>query len=90
MKETKQTKKLLDVPLSFDDYEAVQAFIKNNESSMYGGKNVDGETIMVSLEQGVGMDIRTYQHNGWIHISSYNKYGLKTDDSFDGRHNYYQ
>jgi hypothetical protein len=73
------------LPLNFDRPEVIKHFINNTESDMYGGKNVEGETVNVMLQKGVGMDVRTNQKNGWIRLDSYDSNGLKELETFDGR-----
>ncbi len=72
--------------LSFEKTEDIKNFIHTTESDMYGGKNEDGETVMVSLQQGVGMEVRTFQKNGWIRVTSYDKDGYLEGSTFDGRY----
>lgn len=76
---------VVGLPLAFTDYEAIKAFIANNESSLYEGKNVDGEKVAVLLDQGKGMDVYTYQANGWIRVTSYDKDGFSEGETFNGR-----
>lgn len=76
-----------DLNYTLEDEESRQKFIHNEESSLYGGVNVDGERVSVGLEKGVGMTITTYQKNGWIKVSSYDSLGLLDLDTFDGRWN---
>jgi hypothetical protein len=81
-KKLKPEKKL---SLSFDEVEDVKAFIHNNESSLYGGVNVNGEDVVVLLEKGEGMEVITYQNNGWIRKNFYNHLGLADGETFEGR-----
>jgi len=73
------------LPLAFADREAIKAFIHNNESSIYSGKNVDGEKVAVLLDTNSGMDVYTYQKNGWIRVTSYDKDGFSEGETFNGR-----
>lgn len=71
------------VLLSFDNAEEVRDFIKNNESGLYSGKNVDGEEVIVTIEKGNGMDVKTLQNNGWWVIHEYDKMGYLLSESFE-------
>ncbi len=73
--------------LSFDNTKDVRDFIHKNESSLYSGKNEDGEKVAVMLEQCVGLEIITYQNNGWIRETSYNNNGILELDTYKGRWN---
>lgn len=41
------------------------------ESNLYSGKNTEGEEILISIQNGIGMKISTYQNNNWIRINDY-------------------
>ena len=51
--------------IDFDDLESIKKFIEENESNLYEGKNIDGEDVIITLEQGAGMEVRVKQENGW-------------------------
>lgn len=53
-----ETLKAID-QLDFSSREARAKFIHNNESGIYEGKNVDGEYVMVFLQNSIGMTIKT-------------------------------
>jgi len=72
--------------LSLEKTEDIKNFIHTTESNLYGGKNTAGETIAVALQQGVGMEVRTFQKNGWIRVTSYDKDGYLDGETFDGRY----
>lgn len=65
--------------------EQVKDLINNNESSLYDTVNEDGEKVFVYLDKGIGMDVKTYQENGWIRVDSFDNDGFKTDEMFEGR-----
>jgi hypothetical protein len=71
--------------LGFSDIKTRKAFIDNTESGMYGGKNEEGEDVMVMLDRGVGMDIYTYQSNGWVQVLDIDENGAIQGELFDGR-----
>lgn len=52
-------------------------FIMNTDSELYNGRNSDGETVVVGVQKGVGIQVSTYQSNGWIRI---NRFELVEDD----------
>lgn len=68
-----------------EDMDAVAKFIKETESSIYGGRNDKGELVNILLEQGVGMEVRVNQDNGWIRADTYNEVGIKEDEVYLGR-----
>lgn len=82
--EQKQEKKLA---ISFDEISDVKKFIHETKSDMYGGNNTSDERVVVMLEQGVGMSVRTYQENGWIRLDEYDADGCKELETFNGRWN---
>lgn len=71
--------------LSLTSVEERAKFIAENESSMYGGKNEEGEEVVVMLEKGLGMDVHTYQSNGWIRVDEYFEHGLIVGTTYKGR-----
>lgn len=84
--ETKQFNKgAVDRLKGFNNLGTRKEFIHNNESSIYGGTNGNGERVYVFLNRGEGMDVKTYQKNGWIQVSCYDKDGWMTDDMIEGR-----
>lgn len=46
-------------------------FIMGQESNDYTGTDEDGNTIVVTIKKGVGIEVRTYQSNDWIRIYRY-------------------
>jgi len=73
------------VNLNFDTIEEVRNFIHNTDSGLYDGKNEDGAKVAVLIEQGVGMEVITYQGNGWIRVNEYDEYGHLEIETFKGR-----
>lgn len=61
--------------LSFDNVEEIKKFIKENESNLYTGKNIDGQEVMVRLEKGKGMIVETLNSKGWWEWNEYDEYG---------------
>lgn len=57
------------------------------KSGLYGTKNEDGEDVMVMIEQGDEMTVRTFQSNGWLRVNYYNHLGLSEGETFEGRWN---
>lgn len=80
-----EVEKILDTYLNFDDFDSIRDFIKTTNSSLYGGKNEDGEMVNVMVEQGIEMSIRTYQVNKWIRLDEYNENVIKKLEKYDGR-----
>lgn len=52
-------------------------FIMNTDSELYDGRNSAGETVVVGVQKGAGIQVSTYQDNGWIRI---NRFELVEDD----------
>ena len=73
-------------PIKMDSPESVISLINNTESGIYGTENEDGERVGVCVSKGVGMDVYTYQKNGWIRMDSYDLTGFKTLETFKGRY----
>lgn len=82
--EEKNVKKL---EYSLDTIESRGEFIKNEESGLYGGKNEDGEDVVVGLEEKVAMTIKTFQNNGWVRVDDYDGNGLLDSSTYEGRWN---
>lgn len=59
-----------------DDYSVMNA-IDLCSSDLLEGTNEKGEITIVSIEQGEGIRVTTFQYNGWIRI---NDYDLVHDD----------
>lgn len=62
-----------------------KAFIKEYKSSIFEGRNQDGERVVIFLDNGEGMDVHTYQSNKWIRVNYYNKDGVMEGETFKGR-----
>lgn len=73
-------------PIKMDSPECVIDLINNTESGIYGTENEDRERVDISISKGVGMDVYTYQKNGWIRMDSYDLTGFKTLETFKGRY----
>ncbi|HDX9663251.1 TPA: DUF2314 domain-containing protein [Bacillus cereus] len=65
--------------------EVVARLIKDTESGMYSTTDSDGNQVVAFIAQGKGMDLRTYQGNGWVRVDSYDENGIWEGDTFDGR-----
>lgn len=46
-------------------------FIIGQDNCDYTGTDSDGDTIVVTLRKGVGIEVRTFQKNEWIRIYRY-------------------
>ena len=69
--------KTVNYPL--DTLENRAKFIREMESDLYVGKNVDGEEVQVRLQQGAGMEIWTRHHEKprWWEVVSFDEYGFQ-------------
>lgn len=57
----------------------------SDADTMFTGKNEDGEMVCVSFDKECGIVLQTYQENGWVRVNYYDKDGMPTGESFDGR-----
>lgn len=55
--------------------------ILGTESDIYSGTNEDGDTIIVGIEQGVGLRKSTHQSNDWIRVNEYTIQRHEEDNS---------
>jgi hypothetical protein len=69
----------------FSDILSRRDFIQNTESGIYGGVNEEGENVMVFVDKGRGMDIRTFQSNGWLQVLDIDENGIIQGELFEGR-----
>lgn len=76
---------MLNEELDFTVREARKQFIKNNESSIYTGKNVDGEDVIVCLNQNEGMTVKTSHKNKprWLECIEYDEEGYRISVSYE-------
>lgn len=72
---------------NFDTKDGLEDFLTNTPSGFYKGFNTNGEMVTVDINQGEGMELTTYQDNGWVRINEhYIDNGLWTvTETFDGR-----
>lgn len=63
--------------LDFSDDKQLIKVIKDTNSDLFSGKDVDGNQISLGIEKGKGIRVSTYQSNGWIRI---NEYTIEFDD----------
>lgn len=63
--------------LNFSDDKQLIKAIKNTDSNLFSGKDIDGNQISLGIEKGKGIRVSTYQSNGWIRI---NEYTIEFDD----------
>lgn len=63
--------------LNFSDDKQLIKAIKNTDSNLFSGKDIDGNQISLGIEKGKGIRVSTYQSNGWIRV---NEYTIEFDD----------
>lgn len=63
--------------LNFSDDKQLIKAIKNTNSNLFSGKDIDGNQISLGIEKGKGIRVSTYQSNGWIRV---NEYTIEFDD----------
>lgn len=66
--------------IDFTDREVRKRFIQNTPSNLYFGKNVDGEEVVVGVDQGKGMSVKTLNSKGWYEGYCYDKNGFAEDE----------
>lgn len=69
--------------LSFDNPEEIKKFIADNESNIYSGKNVEGQDVIVNLEKGKGMIVKTLNNKNWWEWVEYDESGLRISQGVD-------
>lgn len=57
--------------LNFSDDKQLIKTIKNTDSNLFSGKDIDGNQISLGIEKGKGIRVSTYQSNGWIRVNEY-------------------
>lgn len=69
----------------FTDPEGRAKFISENKSSIYEGKNIDGENILIHLEQNEGMIVKTRHHSkpNWWQCFEYDKDGYLIGEGYE-------
>lgn len=69
----------------FSSFEGRAKFIAENESSIYTGENEDGEPVMIVLEQGEGMTIKTRhaEKPRWWECVEVDKDGFQTCTAYE-------
>jgi len=75
----------LPVLVDLSTQEKIKDFIHNTESSLYGGRNVDGEQYVMYLQQGEEMTIKTIKHGkpDWYQVTHYNSDGFQECVSYE-------
>jgi hypothetical protein len=66
--------------------EEVAKFLKDSSYGLFAGKNENDETVHAVIAED-GMEVTTFQSNGWVRVDTYSTDGLKTDETYDGRWN---
>lgn len=62
--------------LDFSNVAEIKKFILEHESNIYTGKNVDGQDIIVKLDQGRGMIIEILNSKNWWEWTEYDEAGF--------------
>lgn len=70
---------------TFDEIYSRRIMIETLESSLYTGENVDGEEVIVLLEQGQGMEVKTRhtEKPDWYECVHYDKDGYQEAVSYE-------
>ncbi|QOV08450.1 hypothetical protein Kirov_251 [Bacillus phage Kirov] len=67
------------------DIEVRKDLVQNRKSDLYSTINEDGEDVVIALEQGIGMEMKTFQNNGWVRVNYYDAGGAHNGETFAGR-----
>lgn len=73
--------KILNYDLKTD--ESRRIFIQNEESSLYGGVDEDCNRVAVTIQKGTGMEISTFQSNGWTRVAEYDANGYFVSETYE-------
>lgn len=73
--------------IDMSDIEVRKGLVQNRESNIYCTINEDGEDVVIVLEQGEGMEMKTFQNNGWVRVNYYDENGAHDGETFAGRWN---
>lgn len=65
--------------------ETRKKFIATVADGLYVGLNAAGDTVFVHNEKAVGMDIKTWQPNGWVRLDEYDVDGEICGTMFEER-----
>lgn len=66
--------------MDFTDLDARKEFITNTESNLFTGKNVNGQEVIVGVDKGVGMTVKTLNGKGWYEGVGYGSDGYRDDE----------
>ena len=69
----------------FSTAEKRRNFICNNQSGIYTGVNVEGEAVVVILQQSGGMDVKVQHENkpNWWEVLEYDADGFHVSTSYE-------
>ena len=70
---------------NLSEWEDMKKLLSDTDSGMYGCKNSDGEDVLVMREEGHGMEVMTFQSNGWLRVNYYTELGHDDGETFTGR-----
>lgn len=62
--------------LNFDNVDEIKKFILNNESNIYTGKNIDGQDVIVKLQQSKGKIVETLNSKNWWEWTEFDESGF--------------
>lgn len=81
----KEEATLLNKVYEVGEPEGIHSLLNDLESGMYGCKNSDGEDVVVLREVGSGLEILTFQDNGWLRVNYFDENGYDDGEAFRGR-----
>lgn len=70
--------------LEFEKREVREEFIRDNKSGLYTGTNIDGEPVIIALEQGDSMEVMTIRKvkPKWYECVEYDNQGYQVATSY--------
>ncbi len=75
----------LEKSYNLSEWEDMKQLLSDIDSGMYGCKNSDGEDVLVMREKGHGMEVMTFQDNGWLRVNYFTESGHDDGETFTGR-----
>lgn len=69
--------------ISFDNPEEIKKFILEYESNIYMGKNIDNQDVIVEVEKGKRMIVKTLNSKNWWEWVEYDELGLVVAQGVD-------
>ena len=72
---------------NLNTFEDVEKLLSILDSGKYGCINEDGEEVVIFREIGEGIEMYTFQNNGWVRLNYFDEQGYDDGEDFCGRWN---